>query len=268
MELSKFKDYLLLNGRSFNTTLNYIARIQQVLTFTKEILTTETINSFLKDMQTKSKASTINAYVNAIKSYLIFIKQTDIILPKKLKEEKRLPENFDEKYLEEKIIPIIMATERKDYLRLKAIFYFLFYSGIRVGEIDNLKRIDFDLEQKQVKVYISKTKEERIVLFTEIAKDIIKEYFNSEPEEKNAFNMTSMAVKQKCYRMKEHFPEINFHPHLFRHSYAIFVLKKGIDIDNLRKLLGHHSITSTTRYSELNNAQIKELWNKKVEGKG
>lgn len=265
--MTQFKDWLLINGKSYNTALNYLARIKRVLEFTKNNLTTETISNFLRDMQTKNKPSTINSYLNAIKSYLLFINKSDIILPKKLKEPKYLPQNFDEKYLEERVIPALLFTDKRNALKYKAIFYFLFYSGIRVGEIDNIKRADFNLDKNEVRVYIPKTKEERIVLYTEKAKKAIQEYFDYEPEETNAFNTTSAMIKQKCYRMKKYLPEINFHPHIFRHSFAIFVLKKGIDIGTLKTLMGHHSIASTTRYSELNNTQIKEIWDKKVEGK-
>ena len=248
MAMQSYKDYLLINGRSFNTAVNYVNRIQQVLKFTKGNITTETMNEFLKDIHTKNKTSTINAYINAIRSYLVFLKRIDIILPKKLREVKTLPQHFDEKYLEDKIIPVFLATNSEDYLKVKAIFYFLFFTGIRIGEIDSLKRNDFNLDQKEVKILVSKTKEERLVFYTEKVKDILIEYFNSEQEETNAFNTTSMSIKQKFYRMKEYFEDINLHPHTFRHSFAIHCLKQGVDLLTVSKLLGHKNTQTTERY--------------------
>src|SRR3972149_5221162 len=144
--LSKFKDYLLINGNSFNTAQNYVQRIEKLL---REIsidnLSEDTINNYLRILQQKVSPSTFNGYIFAFKAFLIFLKK-DIILPKVSRPIQTLPESFDEKYFEEEIIPTLEQITKTDFLKFRAIFYFLFYSGIRIGEINKIKRDDFDLK--------------------------------------------------------------------------------------------------------------------------
>lgn len=266
MKLQEFKNWLLLNGRAYNTAQNYTARIGQLLFSIKEI-TTENLSIFLRDLQTKQKASTVNAYLNAIRAYFKFLKITDIEIPKKTKEVKTLPESFDEDYLEKILIPRLEQIIDKDYLKIKAICYFLFYTGIRIGEIDRLYRKNFDLENNKAKIIVSKTKEERIIFFTNKTKDIIKMYFDTEEETINAFNTKSNTIKVRFYRLKEYFPEINFHPHIFKHSFAVHCLRKGVDLLTVSKLLGHTNTRTTERYLKLTDAQFQTIYREKLEDK-
>jgi len=46
---------------------------------------------------------------------------------------------------------------------------------------------------------------------------------------------------------------IHVHPHRFRHTFAVNMLKNGTDIRTLQKLMGHASIQILTRYLNLAN---------------
>ena len=80
--LEKFKDHLLINGKSWNTTYNYLLRIEQVLAKVKEEdFNTENITAYLRELQKENTASTVNGYLASIIAYSKFIKK-DIELPK------------------------------------------------------------------------------------------------------------------------------------------------------------------------------------------
>jgi site-specific recombinase XerD len=196
-------------------------------------------------------------------AYLRFLKR-DIKLPKVLKCTKTLPENIDEQQLE-KFIDTLSQVLHRDFLKFKALLYFLFYSGIRIGEIDTLKRSHFDMEKKTAKIFVSKTKEERMVVYTEKTKDALKEYFDSEEETENAFNINSNAVQQRFKDFKKYFPDINFHAHTFRHSFAVNCLRKGVDLLTVSRLLGHRNTTTTERYLGLTVTQFQEIYRNKVD---
>jgi integrase/recombinase XerC len=61
--------------------------------------------------------------------------------------------------------------------------------------------------------------------------------------------------------------EVHIHPHLFRHSFAIGLLRNGVDILVVSKLLGHSNIQTTQRYLGLYTEELKEQylagWGKK-----
>lgn len=263
--LDKYKDFLMINGHSWNTMNNYVLRMEKVLSSIKEEdFTQEKLTNYLIELKKNNSVSTVNGYNCAIRSYLSFLKK-DIKLPKILKDVKTLPKSFDEKYFEETIINTLSQVLSNDFIKFRALFYFLFYSGVRISEIDTLKREHFDLNNKTAKIFVSKTKEERMVIYTEKTKDYIKEYFESEPEDYNAFGITSNNVKQRIKGFKKYFPDFNLTAHSFRHSFAVNCLLKGVDLLTVSKLLGHSNITTTMRYLGLNNIQIQLIYKEKVD---
>ena len=46
-------------------------------------------------------------------------------------------------------------------------------------------------------------------------------------------------------------PKKKITPHSLRHSYATHLIEAGIDLIEVQKYLGHHSILTTVRYSHL-----------------
>jgi len=267
MDKEKFKDHLLINGNAFLTARNYISRIERVLSKVKEEDFSEvTLTNFLRELQKENSISTVNGYLNALTAYLKFIKK-EIPLPKYLKDVRTLPKSIDENQLE-KIIDVLSQVLHRDFIKFKALFYFLFYSGIRIGEIDTLKRADFNFERKEAKIFVSKTKEERIIAFENKTKNALQSYFDSEEEVENAFNINSNAVQQRLKHFKKYFPDIDFHAHIFRHSFARYCLEVlGLDILTVSKLMGHSNITTTERYLRLTDTQFRDIYHRKADNK-
>lgn len=259
----KYKNWLLVNGNSVSTATNYIRRIEKVLkNISIEKLSTETISAYLLEMGKTKSPSTVNGYRDTIKSFLIFQKK-DIEIPKHLKLIHKLPDSITSEYLEEKIIPII-ECQYKNPDKLIAIIYFMFYTGIRVGEVEGISRGNINMEKCMAKVYIKKTKEERMVFFNDKTKKALTRYFSVEAEETNAFNTTTETVRFYFWTIKGYFDDINFRPHLLRHSFATMCLKKGIDVSIVSKLLGHRSIRSTMRYLNLNTELLQAEYRKRI----
>lgn len=261
--LKKYKEWLSINEEKSKATIaNYMARIQILLSeLTIEDITEESIIKFLAKLKEENKStSTINGYKNAIRSFLKFLGK-DIPVPKDKIPDRKLPEYIDEKYFLDEIITTIEAVSSRA-LKHKAILYFMFYTGVRGGEIEHIKRENFDFQNNIVKIYIPKTREERLVLFSEKVKAMIQTYFNSEPENINAFNINCRGVKSLFERYSPYFKDINFHPHLFRHSFSAMFLKNGGDISDLKDLLGHKSLNSTARYSRLKIDDLKKKYDR------
>lgn len=260
--IEKYKNWLLVNGASTLTMNNYTNKIQLFLKkVTIKEISSEKIAKFLLDMREKSKPSTINNYRAVIASFLKFLKK-DIAIPKLLKLDKILPDSIDEEFFTKEVMAVVDCIFTNP-LKVKAILYFMYYTGVRRGEIANLKRENIDLSSRTAKIY-GKGKKERIVFFTKKVAEILKSYFISEDEEINAFNIRDKALESMFARAKPYFKKINFRPHLLRHSFATMFINAGGDIATLSRILGHASITTTMRYIGVETTKMKEIYDKNI----
>ncbi|MDP7322208.1 MAG: tyrosine-type recombinase/integrase [Bacteriovoracaceae bacterium] len=142
-------------------------------------------------------------------------------------------------------------------LRDKAIIYLLYSTGIRASECEGLKLQDVDLDSGIIKVK-GKGGDERSIPLVKESIRLLKRYKKVRGETKSdkSFFRTRLrtGVTRKCIydRLKKYmkttriFKRIS--PHNLRHTFAKHAVDSGMNIVNLRDLLGHRSIASTQRY--------------------
>lgn len=144
----------------------------------------------------------------------------------------------------------------------KAIFYLLFYSGIREGELLALTYDDFDFAKNTVN--ISKTyarlkgedliqepktpKSKRTVVLPEEVMDIIKEYkdklYSYEPSER-FFNISKSFLTREMVRGCKLSGVKKIRIHDLRHSHASLLIEMNIPILLISERLGHENIETT-----------------------
>ena len=49
---------------------------------------------------------------------------------------------------------------------------------------------------------------------------------------------------------------------MFRHSYAIHLIRNGVDLRRLQQLLGHSNIQTTTVYLQFRDQDLRDVYNK------
>ena len=160
--------------------------------------------------------------------------------------------------------------------RDKAIFEFLYATGMRCSELVNIKLIDIDNEEKSIRIQ-GKGKKERIVFYGSKAQNGIEIYIQEEryfmiKNQNTEFlflnckgtKFTQRSV-QRVFNMFRSFLNVDrkLTPHNVRHSFATHMLRKGVSLRHIQEFLGHKSITSTQIYTHVSNAQLSKLCNEK-----
>ncbi len=151
--------------------------------------------------------------------------------------------------------------------RDKAIIEILYGSGLRVSEVCNLKVNDVDDQFVRVK---GKGGKERIVPVGKHAVEAIDYYlchFRVEDQEPYLFiTQTKKPIDRilvwrrlKFYAKRAQIPQ-NFSPHTLRHSFATHLLENGADLRIIQEMLGHSSISTTDRYTQVSQKHLKKAF--------
>lgn len=266
-----------------NYAPNYISVIKRFITYSNQhgkrydniegldFLFFEKFLLFLAEHENK-KERTLNLYLAGLRAFYRFMVCKDLQYQKTLDELYKIKAQKEPKrkrvYLKEEefkdIVEMVMAFIQKlPLLKVKTILYFMFYTGLRCSEAVALKREDIDLKLREVLVRNPKGKVEKTVFFTKEVQAMLKEYFYCEKEGKNALNITRSTLRRLVENMND-YSKKRITPHILRHSFAMNLASKHIDIKAAQILLGHKDISTTQIYYEPELTTIKEMYDEKI----
>lgn len=133
------------------------------------------------------------------------------------------------------------------YLRHKVAFMLGFESGLRISEIVNLKKADFDLTNKTVRINMGKNSKDRIVALPLSWQPHHINYIPL-PCQQRALQKAFVAAAEQT-GLKQKKPKIHFHS--LRHGFATECIRSGMNLSTVQGLLGHEDLTTTAIYINL-----------------
>ena len=151
--------------------------------------------------------------------------------------------------------------------RNRALFMLLLDTGLRIGELVNLKMDDIHMDEGYLKV-IGKGKKERIVPMGNNAQKALQRYlfrFRPKPTNpviNNVFLSTSSkpltenSMKLMFTRLAKRSGVYRLHAHLCRHTFATRFLINGGDVFSLQQILGHSTLEMVRHYVNLASSHI------------
>jgi len=217
--------------------------------------------------------NSLNTFVKAGRHiFKNFLRKEDNVFNsiKLVQVERKIPDYISEEQLKRGIDYALITVQRYNHRKVMALLKFMFYSGLRKSEILNLKRNDFELEKNPIEIKVrvpTKGKAERLVFIPYSLRVMMYQYFNSEVEKGNAFNLCSSSLDYIVRIFAECFPDKNISAHTFRHSYAKDLIKNGMDVTIVSKLLGHKNIETTLIYVNPDEDMMREIYKvKKIIG--
>ena len=155
--------------------------------------------------------------------------------------------------------------------RDKAIIELLYGTGMRVSELCNLSDQDIDYESRLVTV-LGKRRKQRVIPVIERAIEAVKDYLKvrdeiATPKGSNLFISSNgkRILPASVYRVvakkiREVSDVERKGPHTLRHSFATHLLNHGADLEAVRQLLGHESLSTTQIYTHLSVEQLKKIY--------
>ncbi len=192
------------------------------------------------------------------------------------KVEKRLPKVLTQAEVERLLAaPARHGTPKG--LRDCAILELLYASGLRVSELVALEADDVDMQEGVVRC-AGRGDKRRVVPISERAATALATYLQrGRPVMSNQSDERALFVNPRGVRLtrqglwliiKEYVKEAEIAtpvtPHTLRHSFAVHMLDRGADLQNVQRLLGHSNITTTQVYSRLadtdRNDRSEEPW--------
>ena len=274
----EFEEYLLNERKlSKSTVYNYLKDIEHFLRVTgkKYDNTTETdVLSYVSKIQMDGyKNATANRKLSTIKTFYLFLVNHGYINNNPAfsisihREDRKLPEILDYEEVEK----LLSSPDINDDLgvRDRAILELMYGSGLKVGEITGLNIEDIDLEREYVicrkdrgidrYIPLNSHSIESIDTYLKYSRHILLGDSVSNALFLNKFGkqLSRQAVWKsvKGYGIKAGIDkEIN--STMLRHSFAVHMLKNGLDMDQIKEILGHKDISTTQIYREKKNKSI------------
>ncbi len=156
-------------------------------------------------------------------------------------------------------------------LRDRAIVELFYASGLRVSELTSLDVGSLDLRERLVRV-IGKGRKERILPIGRKSHEALVAYLEArgmpaddEPLFLNARGgrLTPRSVQRnlKTRLLKAGIIK-DISPHALRHSFATHLLDGGADLRAIQELLGHASLSTTQKYTQVSVDQLLSVYDK------
>lgn len=217
-------------------------------------------NYIISEHRNSVSNATINKRILAIKQVYKFSNiDNEILQLKKLREEK-CTFNALSRY-ELNLLKNYILTD-KISLKNRCIISVLIDTGVRVNELLNITINNINLANKTIYLEVTKTKEHRIVPFTDFTAQILKEYINRKKFTKGlVFELSSSGLANLFLKIKKELGFSSFHPHMLRHTLASNLHSKGLPIVMIQKIMGHHNLTTTQRYIHFDLDDLVDSYN-------
>jgi integrase/recombinase XerC len=153
-----------------------------------------------------------------------------------------------------------------------ALMVLLYGAGLRINEALSLNIADIPTAGNALLV-TGKGNKQRIVPLLPVVREALATLLRLHPNptprspvflgERGGRRLNAGVVQKtlRDFRRLNGLPE-HATPHALRHSFATHLLSGGADLRSIQELLGHASLSTTQRYTDVDTRQLMEVWRK------
>ena len=219
------------------------------------------------------------ASIKALYRYLVRTR-TLLASPAKLVKSPKLPQTLPKVLPVDEVFALLNAPSMQTVLGLRdrAILEMLYGGGFRISELCGLSLGDVDRRSRLVRVF-GKGAKERMCPVHDQAIEVLEAYLQRRGEllahpradagEEAVFlnyrggRLTPRSIARhldkyvlQCALARK------VSPHALRHSFATHLLAGGADVRSIQELLGHASLSTTQKYTQVNFEQLQEVYDR------
>ena len=227
-----------------------------------EDVTSDDIKRYLAYLERvkKQSAATLNFALSAFRFFYRQIMKRDTAREQKRpRQDARLPTV----YAKSEIKKILNIKNLKHRMMLMMTYD----SGFRVGELVSLRKENIDIERKVIVVHSGKGRKDRRTVISKVVIDMLTEYckqynitgwlFPGQDPSKHISVRTAQKIFEHAVKNAKIGKNGSFHS--LRHTFATHHLEKGTSITLIRDFLGHSSVRTTERYTQIANLNISDV---------
>lgn len=238
------------------------------------------VRGWLANLKTKQlTAKSIHRKISSLRSFFKYQLKTGAIDVHPMANitapriGKRLPEFMKEKETENLLQTLNQSTEDWKTLNGKMLITIFYATGMRLSELIGLRDRHVDFSRSQIKV-LGKGNKERVI---PVHPDVLKAIREYQQLKKKDFEKTDdvLLVTEKGKKMypkyayllvKQLLGEVStldkLSPHILRHTFATHLMNNGADLNAVKELLGHSSLSATQVYTHNTIEKLKDVYKK------
>ena len=288
-EIEKYLQYCCFQkGLDSKTIRAYQGDLEQFADFLKEydyVLSKQVLNTYVVSLQHKYRKKSVKRKLASVKSLFNYLVDEEVIevnpfhmVKTRFKEEIILPKVIPRNKIEQLLNYLYQIASSKtisDYkkkfiIRDIAVIEMLFATGMRISELCSLQDSAFDIKNGVLCIRGKGAKERYLQIGNEKVLELLityKQIFQKDIEKHGNFfvNRYGMPLSEQSARKMIHkhtqviMGDMNVTPHMFRHSFATFLMEEDVNIRYIQKMLGHSSITTTQIYTYVTVEKEKEI---------
>ncbi len=284
--ITKYIDYLSIERRYSNCSVTaYNKDLSQFVEFIElykiDILEADysIIRAWIVYLNSKGISNrSINRKISALRSFFKYqlllgnIKNNPATKITLLRTDKPLPTYVEEENME-KIFSEVVFPDDYNGVLAKTMIDLLYSTGIRVSELVNLRLDNINWSKQHIKV-LGKRNKERIIPITNVLITQLEQYMSVRAVVVNNdldSNYYFLTFKGKKIYNKLVYRNINYYlslvttisrksPHVLRHTFATHLLNKGADLNAIKEILGHASLSATQVYTHNSIEKLKNIY--------
>ena len=228
-------------------------------------------------LNTKHSARTVNRKISSLRSFYKYLLKQGVVANNPMqkivapKTSNKMPFFLSQQEADNLLNSLDYSQEffgLRDLLVIE-LFYFV---GLRVSELVNLKESDVSISNCSVKIFGKGSKERLVPLHPDVLKllqSYIQQKHNRYPSKQMPYLIVSStgnkSYPQLLYRIVKKYlslvtPLEKKSPHVLRHTFATHLLNQGADINAIKELLGHASLSTTQIYTHTSVETLKNAY--------